>query len=176
MNDISLDFQWNKNDALTFKKILPYEATPEAIHQFARYAYRLPDYAYWFGLSTLWVSYTGWNDLDLWKRLFSSQRSNRETSLMKPSELDIFRSLPDQLTLYRAHRPEEIDWIAYTLLPEKAAEFAARRKVHEVSEYCVAKSDVLAIFLRRGEYEAIVLDKAKAVHVADIPIILRSEI
>jgi len=94
--DISPDFQWNKKDWQTIQKVLPHEATPEAVRAFARYAYRLSDYGYWFLLSTLWVSYTGWSDLELWKQLFSSSGGSRTTSIMKPSELNVFRSL-DQL-------------------------------------------------------------------------------
>jgi hypothetical protein len=168
--DISPDFSWNKKDWQTIQKVLPHEATPEAVKAFARYAYRLSDYGYWFLLSTLWVSYTGWSDLDLWKRLFLSTRGNRETSIMKPSELAVFRALGDPLTLYRAHRSEETDWISYTLSPLKAAEFAARRGVDQVKEYRVAKVDALCLFLRRGEFEALVLDKAKAEFVREVTV------
>lgn len=170
-HNISPDFRWNKNDAQTFKKILEHEATPEAIKVFARFAYRMTDYGYWFGLGTLWVSYTGFSDLELWKQLFSSRRSNRDTSLMKPKELLVWQDLPEVLTLYRAHRQEEQDWISYALLPEKAAEFALRRGVREVKHYLVKKSDALCLFLRRGETEVLVLDKSKAEYVSTIPVI-----
>ena len=93
--DISPDFRPNMRDARIIKGILKHEATPRAIERFARDANDLTDYAYWFTLGTLWVSYTGWSDLALWKRLFSSKRRNRETSLMKPSELDVLRALPE---------------------------------------------------------------------------------
>lgn len=168
--DISPDFQWNKKDWQTIQKVLPHEATPEAVRAFARYAYRLSDYGYWFLLSTLWVSYTGWSDLELWKQLFSSSGGSRTTSIMKPSELNVFRSLGDQLTLYRAHRSEERDWISYTLVPVKAAEFAARRGVDYVKEYRVAKADAMCLFLRRGEFEVLVLDKAKAELVREVTV------
>jgi len=168
--DISPNFQWNKKDWQTIQKVLPHEATPEAVRAFARYAYRLSDYGYWFLLSTLWVSYTGWSDLELWKQLFSSSRGGRTTSIMKPSELNVFRSLGDQLTLYRAHRSEETDWISYTLVPVKAAEFAARRGVAQVKEYRVAKVDAMCLFLRRGEFEVLVLDKAKAEFVQEVTV------
>lgn len=162
MDDVSPDFRWDKQDVKVIEKILPLEGTPEAITAFCRHAYKLTDYAYWFLLSTLWVSYTGWSDLELWKRLFSSTRGGRETSIMKPSELGVFRTLANPLTLYRAHRPNENDWISYTLFAEKAAEFAARRGVDEVKVYRVAKEDALSLFLRRGEFEVLVLDKSKA--------------
>lgn len=169
--DVSPDFRYNRTDEATIKKILPFEATPDAIRVFARYEWRLSDYAYWFMLGTLWVSYTGWSELRDWIALFSSSRPNRETSLMKPSELAAFRKLPDPLTLYRAHRPNETQWISYALIPEKAAEFAARRNVGELSEYRVAKNDVLALFLRRGEYEVLVLDQQRTEFVRRVPVV-----
>lgn len=171
-SDISPDFRGDKSDSQVLRKILPHEATPEAIKLFARHAWKLTDYAYWFGLSTLWVSYTGWSDIELWKRLFSSKRSGRETSLMKPSEWGAFQSLPDPLTLYRAHRPGEQDWISYTISPGKAAEFAVRRQVNTISEYRVAKADALCLFLRRQEYEVIVLDRTKAELLREIEVVV----
>lgn len=168
--DVSPDFRWDKKDLQTIKKILPYEATPEAIKLFARYAWRLTDYGYWFLLSTLWVSYCGWSNLEEWKQMFSSVRPNRETSLMKPSELETLRNLGDTLAVFRAHRPGEQDWISYTLSPLEAAKFALRRGVDKVSEYQVARVDVLALFLRRGELEVIVLDKTRAQFVREIEV------
>lgn len=172
--DISPDFRWDKKDLQTIKKILPHEATPEAIKLFSRYCYRLTDYGYWFLLSTLWVSYCGWSDLEEWKRLFSSTRANRETSIMKPSELEVWRSLGEPMTLFRAHRPEETDWISYSLFPQEAAKFARRRGVDRVSEYRVAKADALCFFMRRGEFEVLVLDRMKAELIREIPVVVSS--
>jgi len=172
--DVSPDFRWDKKDLQTIKKIMPHEATPEAIKLFSRYAYRLTDYGYWFLLSTLWVSYCEHSDLEEWKRMFSSARSNRETSVMKPSELEVWRSLGEPLTLFRAHRPDEQDWICYTLFAQEAAKFARRREVDKVSEYRVAKSDALCFFMRRGEFEVLVLDKTKATLIREIPVVVSS--
>lgn len=91
-SDITPDFRWDRGDAKVAEKLLKHEATPEAIRIFSREAYKLTNSGYWFLLSTLWVSYTGWSDLYLWKKLFSSSRPLRETSIMKPSELKVFRS------------------------------------------------------------------------------------
>lgn len=172
--DISPDFSWNKKDLQTINKILPHEATPEAIKLLARYAWRLTDYGYWFLLSTLWVSYCGWSDLEEWKRLFASARPNRETSIMKPSELAVFRSLGESLTVFRAHRPGEQDWMSYTLSPVEAAKFARRRDVDKVSEYRVAKSDIICFFMRRGEHEVLVLDRTQAEFIREIPVVVSS--
>lgn len=170
-HDISPDFRWNRRDAKFFTKLMAFEGTGEAIVYFSRNAWKLSDYAYWFGLGTLWVSYSGWSDLDLWIKLFSSKRPNRETGLMKPSELEQFSQFPDTLQIFRAHRPEEKRWISYSLFPKKAAEFASRRGASEVKEYAVRKRDALALFLRRGEYEVLILDQTQAVHVRTIPVL-----
>lgn len=151
--------------------VLDREATPGAIRYFSKHCSRLGDYWYWFTLSTLWVSYSGHSDLALWKRLLSASRKGRETSLMKPDELDTYRSLPDVVTAYRAHRDGETDWISFTLNPVTAARFAVERGVTEVSEWEIPKRDIMALFLRRGEEELIVLDHKKATKVRMVPVV-----
>lgn len=154
------------------RKLLPLAETPEAIRYFDRHAWKLSNYGYWFTLSTLWVSYTGWSELETWKKCFSADRPGRETSIMKPSELAAFRALPDPITAYRAHRPGETDWIAYTTDPKKAAFFAKKRGVEKVSVYRIPKSSALCYFLRRGENEILVLDKSAPEFVMEAKIIV----
>lgn len=169
--DVSPDFVANRYDAMILdKKILPYAETPKAIRRFNTEQHGLSDYGYWFTLGTLWVSYTGWSDLDLWKRLFRSTRPNRDTSLMKPSELQVFRELPDPITAYRAHRTGETDWISYTLSAVKAGVFARQRGVTEIVEYRIAKTQALCLFLRRHEFEVLSLEHAERVRV--IPVVM----
>lgn len=162
-------------EAQIVQRILKHEGTPEAIREFARCRTRLSDYIYWFVLGTLWVSYTGFSDLDLWKRLFASARPDRDLSLMKPSELQELCALPDPLLIYRAHRPNEADWIAYTLSLDVAARFARERGVSEIKAYGVKRTDVLALFLRRGEQEILVLDRHKPQFIKTIEIIREGE-
>lgn len=158
--DISPNFaRYSDYDKWVGRHLIKHDKSPEAIRFFARHHKELTSYAYWFYLSTLWVSYTGWSDLSLWKQLFSSPRKNRKTSLMKPSEVAALAHLPEVACVYRAHRPEETDWIAYTLSFEKACEFAARRRSPVIRRYDVDKEDILALFLRRGEFEVLVLDR-----------------
>ena len=170
-DDISPDFKWDRKDAALGAKLIRYEKTPHAIRQFARQCDRLTNHGYWFFLGSLWVSYTGFSDLELWKRLFSSPRGMRETSLMKPSELRLFRVLPDKVHALRAHRPGETDWIAYTLNADTAARFAVERGVDSVSAYEIDKADILCLFTRRGEAEIIVLDKSKARFLDEVTVI-----
>lgn len=162
LENISSDWQGSTRFERRFiQELLKREGTGRAIVYFSKGCSRLSDYWYWFVLGTLWVNYSGWSDSNLWKRLFSSTRSKKHTSLMKPDECTIFQQLPESFRAYRAHRPGEADWIAYTLDPQIAARFATERGVNEVAEYLIPKSEVLALFLRRREREIIVLDRSK---------------
>jgi hypothetical protein len=156
-------------DSSIAKNILKFEGTPRAITYFAEVCDKLSDYSYWFILGTLWVSYSGWSDLQLWRDLFSSDRPKRKSSIMKPSELAAFESLPYEIIAYRAHRPHETDWISYTLDIDVAKWFASERGVREVSQYKLRKRDVISLFLRRGEQELIMLTPEKAKYVQTIP-------
>lgn len=165
-----MDFRPSKLDAEVIAKVTKHWETGKAIRCFNNEHRRLSDYAYWYLLSTLWVSYSGWSELELWKRLFGSERPLRETSIMKPSELRAWRELPDQIRTFRAHRPDEKDWIAYTTDPIKCGCFALARGVNSISEYEIAKADALCLFLRRGESEIILIDRAKAKFVRSIEV------
>ena len=158
-HDISPFSQPSLKDTKIIKKIMRYEATGRAIVEFDKYKQCLTDYCYWFLLSTLCVSYTGWSDLRMWKRLFRSPRPNRTACLMKPSEIRAFDLLPSTVTAYRAKRSNEQDCIAYTLNLEMAAQWAVQRGVKDVHCYTVDKKNILALFLRRNEQEIIVLEQ-----------------
>lgn len=159
MSDVSPDFHYCKKDDRIIKRLLKYSETPQAIVEFEKECKRLSDYAYWFVLGTLWVSYTGFSDLKLWRRLFESDRPQRATGLMKPSELDVLARLPNVLSVYRAHRTDEQDWLAYTIDPKISARFAIERGVSDFIEYRMDKTSALAYFHRRGECELLTLRK-----------------
>ena len=159
--NVSTAFVPNQTDNFIIRNLLPYEGTPMAITKFKACCNELSDYAYWFMLSTLWVSYSGFSDLELWKELFSSNRPNKSISLMKPDELSALKKLPNKITVYRAHRQKETDWIAYTLDKNIADCFARKRGTSEITAYKVKKIDILAYFTRRGEQEIIVINKSK---------------
>lgn len=164
--DISPNFKPNAIDSKIIQAVIRHEGTPRAIATFSELHRHLTDYAYWFLLGTLWVSYSGRSDLELWRKLFRVGRSRRASSLMKPSELSAFLALPSTLQVYRAHRPQETDWISYTLDRHTAERFANERG-GVIKRYAVRKRHALALFLRRAEQEIIVLDPLNAVPVAD---------
>ena len=169
--DVSPNFRFNYYDSKVAKKLIELEATPQAIEYFSKVCNELTDYSYWFLLSTLWVSYTGFSDLNLWKRLFSSDRPKQKKSIMKPTEVKSYDQLPWFIKAYRVHRPNETDWIAYTLNVHTALRFAKERGVKSISEYKIKKRDVTALFKRRGESEIILLDKEKAEFIREIEIV-----
>ncbi len=96
--NISPVFRSDGYDAEAAAELIKFEGTGAAIVRFAELADGLSDYAYWFILGTLWVSYSGGSDLDLWKRLFASPRRLRKVSLMKPDEYRAFKALPAKMT------------------------------------------------------------------------------
>lgn len=167
MNDISSKFKWNPYDAAVAKGLLKLEQTPEAIKYFAEKSEGLTDYAYWFMLSSCWINYSGFSNLELWRKLFSSDRAKKKKTIMKPSELEALDYLSWFVTVYRAHRQNEDDWIAYTLNKDIAFRFARERGVNTIKEYQVKKKDITALFLRRGEEEVIILDKEKIKFIRD---------
>lgn len=82
---------------------------------------------------------------------FSSNRGNKIIGSLKPDELSALKKLPNKLTVYRAHRDNELDWIVYTLDKKIVECFSRERASSEVTTYKVKKSDVLAYFTRREE-------------------------
>lgn len=172
LQNISPDWQGStRSERRIIQRIMEREGTAKAIVCFSKHCDRLSNYWYWYTLGTLWVNYSGWSELALWKRLFSSSRPNKQTSLMKPDEYAIYQRLPELIRAYRAHRPGETDWIAYTLDPQIAARFAVERGVSEVTEYVIPRNEVLALFLRRGERELLVLNKGSVLRSEAIAVI-----
>ncbi|WP_407543804.1 hypothetical protein Q0M94_28390 (plasmid) [Deinococcus radiomollis] len=161
--DISPD--WNPDahvDQKLLDRILRAEGTPRAIETFSKNTGKMDDYTYWYTLGTLWVSYSGHSLLTTWRHLLSSDRPNRHTSLMKPSEVAALAEMPDVIVAYRAHRKGERDWLSYTLDQQIAERFARERKHQDIRRYTIHKSHVLAYFTRRQEQELMVLDPAHA--------------
>ncbi|CAK7068901.1 MAG: hypothetical protein EUB_03751 [Eubacterium sp.] len=160
--DISKKFRPNAYDSDVAEAIIKLGETPEAMDYFLRRSYFLSDYAYWFILSTLWISCSQFAGADTWRMLFTAKRRRRKQSIMKPSELKEYNNLRWFLTVYRATAPSETDWINYTLDSEVAIRFAKAKGVEKVDVYSACKRDVIALFQRREEAEIIILDQQKA--------------
>ena len=162
LGNISPDYTGaSREEQAILRRILALEGTPRAAIYFSHKAHLLSDHLYWFLLGTLWVSYSGFIDLSLWRRLMSSPRPQRATSIMKPDELRTFEALPDSIPCWRAHRSDEREWIAYTL-DRAVAERLAMTRGGPIRRYLVPKPWCLALFLRRGEAELIMLNQSLA--------------
>ena len=81
---------------------------------------------------------------------------------MKPTELRHFRALPKTVHCYRVHRPDEQDWISYTLDFDTAKKFAGIRGVSQIHEYRIPRKRLACLFLRRQEYEVLCIDNKHA--------------
>ena len=168
MNDISRDFKPTKKDQELIGIIASVKGNV-AIKHFMDNKDDLSDYAYWFALSTLWVNNTDGTDLETWRELFSSNRPRKRTSLMKPSELIAYKTLPSIVTAFRAHKDEK-DWIAYTINLNIAIKFAKIKKAETINGYKIQRKNILALFLRRDEAEIICLDKTKTKEIGSVNI------
>jgi hypothetical protein len=160
--NISTAFKFNERDAKISEHLLMYEdqPNPEAIHYFTKHCDELTNYGYWFLLSTLWVWAGDVNaDLNFWRKLFSSNRPDKEISLMKPDELKELKSLPNKLTVYRAPASNETDGISYTTDLATVIGFAKRHKSKFIFTGHIKKHDITALFLRRDESELLILDQ-----------------
>lgn len=161
MNNISRHFRQDEYDSTVAKFLIELEGTPEAIRCFNLHKDSLTDYSYWFFLSTCWVKYSDWSDLELWKSLFNAKRPLRRECIMKPDELKQFKKLPYKFAAYRAHRENETDWISYTLSLSTAERFAKERS-GEIKCYLLTRSDCISLFTRREESEIIMTKKERA--------------
>lgn len=171
-NNISTSFRPNPYDAAVAEELLQLTTVQKqpqkCLPAFDRYHKQLTDYSFWYLLSTIWVSYSGFSDLDLWIKHFGSDRPDREKSIMKPNELKAFKRLPKMVTAYRAHRHGETKFISYTTSLDAAKRFARARKVNHVVKYKVPREKILAYFLRRKEFELIVVDHTECVRIGEM--------
>ena len=157
--DVSTAFKFNEGDQKIASTLLLYHTPKEQIAYFKEKSSAMSDSFYWFCLSTLWVDDPNGADIATWKQMFSARRSNKEISLMKPSELKTLKSLPNKITVYRAQKPDELDWISYTTSLKVLLQFARINRSTRTIRGTVKKRDITALFTRRDESEVLILDK-----------------
>jgi hypothetical protein len=120
---------------------------------------------YWELLGSIWTdTENSWQELELWKYHFSSDRPCSEY-LMNKQERKAFKNLPDKLTIYRGYVPNKNkNGLSYTLDETTANWFSNRynksnTKDGKVLKRIVNKSDVLAYFNGRNEEEILIKPK-----------------
>ncbi len=104
-------------------------------------------------------------DKDIWLLLFQGKWPNRE-KLMDSKELKYLEKLPDEIPIFRGCPSNKTSGISWTTEEAKALWFAERYnfkvKKPPFDKDCVvvsgviAKSDILAVFLNRNEFEIVV--------------------
>lgn len=142
---------------------------------FIEHCHLFDDRSYWRLLGEVWIDQeilrANWS---AFLNLFQSPRKERH-HLMEEEELVAFRSLPDELVVFRGVLDRGAKSLSWTL-DRKLAEWFATRfasvfpdKQPRLATGVVNKADVLAYFIRRKESEVIVDPKSvKRFKVADL--------
>lgn len=131
----------------------------------AEYEDRMTDTVFWKTFADAWTSSENlWQDAEVIDRVLSSPRPNRE-EMMTPDECHALDAMPDTLTIYRGYAGEGTwrGW-SWTTDREKGEWFARRPPAPMADtptdptlvEATVSKSDVIAYFTGRNEFEIVV--------------------
>ena len=133
----------------------------DALHYvLTTYEDEIDDNTYWSLASDVWIdTENAWQNIGSWTELFGSDRASQH-SLMNEEELQLFTSLPDTLTIYRGCRKDvNEEGLSWTLDRSRAQWFADRHGHDDRTLLTreINKSEVIAVFTRRGEEEVIVL-------------------
>ena len=156
-------FEQKKSDLIEailkkeFNKIIYLHERPYRLDAFLKIANELPDEKYWSLLSSIWTdTENAWQNLETWKSLFESNRPKREY-LMDWDERLALDSLADTVKVYRGcQKGINENGISWTLKRDKAEWFAKRfSKDGIVLEKEISKSDIIAVFTGRNEFEVI---------------------
>jgi hypothetical protein len=142
-----------------YSKIVFLHERPYRVDAFTKIASDLPDETYWSLLGSIWTdTENSWQNLDEWRKLFSSNRPHRDR-LMDRDEILAYNSLADTVKVYRGcQKGINENGISWTLKREKAEWFSTRLgKDGVVLEKEVSKEDILAVFTGRNEFEVVIL-------------------
>jgi hypothetical protein len=132
----------------------------DALHFVLNTFDEITDDEYWSLVSDVWIdTENAWQNVGSWTELFGSDRASQH-SLMNEEELKLFASLDDTLTIYRGCRKDvNEEGLSWTLDRSRAQWFADRHGHDDRTLLTreISKSEVIAVFTRRGEEEVIVL-------------------
>lgn len=132
---------------------------PYRLQQFVDIQENLSDEDYWYLFGSIWTdSENLWQYGSVLDNILRDQRPNRE-HWMTDDEKDFLRTLPEEFKVYRGHQSVNKSGYSWTLSYWNAKWFAQRfqKKRQGVVEANVKKSNVLAVVLRRNEFEVVVL-------------------
>jgi len=130
---------------------------PYRLEAFVKIANKLTDTKYWTLLGSIWTDTENqWQNHEVWKKLLSSERSNRHYLSGEAGD-NLLRSLPDEVTIYRGCQPGLNEHGLSWTLDKGKAKFFANRFGEEgiILEKKISKSSIIAVLLGRGEFEVI---------------------
>jgi hypothetical protein len=126
------------------------------VRVFIRDRYRLSDQRYWELLKAVWIGCGSVKTYPIFRQLFESKRPFRQF-LMSPEEEAFLRSLPSEITVFRAVKTGSDSGISWSLSRE-VCERMAKADGRSVIQRVVNTKDCLAYFNRRGEDEIIYIN------------------
>ncbi len=132
------------------------------------YAPLMSDEAFWEEVAYVWCdTETPYVNKSVWVRLFKVKRPGRH-GMMDEDEQEMLARMPREITVYRGHDGRSQNGLSWTLCPSKARWFAGRfinldRRRPIVTKGVVGRDKVIALFLRRDEFEIV----CEARHVRD---------
>lgn len=142
------------------------------LHALIEYAPLMSDEAFWEEVAYVWCdTETPYVNKPAWVRMFKVKRPGRH-GMMDEDEQEMLARMPREITVYRGHDGRSQNGLSWTLCPSKARWFAGRfinldRRLPIVTKGVVYLDKVIALFLRRGEFEIV----CEARHVRDKQIV-----
>lgn len=134
---------------------------PYRLDAFTKWAGPVTPAKYWQMLSAIWIdSENIWQNKAVWRGLWKSLQPERENA-MEPDELEALAKLPDDVRVYRGicGPPCDKAGLSWTTDLQKAEYFSRRfqrsGKTSRVIYGRVARKDIMAYLLSRGEFEVI---------------------
>lgn len=144
-----------------YEAILWFYERPYRLDALLFYAGAMTDTEYWSSLGELWTDTENlYQNEKLWKKAVTSKRSGRD-ALMSETDLAMYNSLPEQVTIYRGQLPKYRLGMSWTTDLEKATWFAKRfNRGGVVRKLVVDKSSILFCKASRGESEVVIIPNA----------------
>jgi len=140
--------------------VFAYTERPYRVPVFDSLAAYLTDEDYWRMLAELWIDQENPEDFaDEWRERFNADRPGRE-NMMTPDEQIALSMLPARVTIYRAGIGSHVQaGLSWSTSRETAEWFGKRfNSRHPLFRAHIAKKDIAAYWIRRGENEVLVLD------------------
>lgn len=137
---------------------------PYRLEAFMQLEHHLSDDDYWTILASLWTdSENIWQNEDDWHTCLTEHRSGRVENFMEDEEREVYKALPEELTVYRGYRrSDRVEGLSWTLSEKTARWFAKHLPSREddslarVTKGKVKREHVLAYFGSRQEDEVVV--------------------